>query len=60
MTIFHDLGHSSLLIWIIKQNKNNWGRNYMKYSYNSLQFWYGSLIKISKNLREKPRTDENI
>ena len=32
----------------------------MKYSYNFMQFWYGSLINLPKNLGKKHKTDKNI
>ena len=60
MVVFHYFEHSTLSIWIIKQNKNNWARDCIKHSYNFMQFWYRPLINLPKNMGEKTKTDKNI
>ena len=53
MIIFHNFEHSSLPILFMKQNKDNWERNYMKHFYNFMQFWYSPLSNLPQIFLQK-------
>ena len=53
---FHNFEHSSLTISLIKQNKNNWARNYMWRSYHFVQLWHKPFLNLPKNLGKRTQT----
>ena len=59
MIIFDNFEHSSLSTSIVKQNKNNWARNYMLHSYDFVQFQHKPLLNLPKSLGKRTQTPKN-
>ena len=59
MIIFHDFEHSFLPTPLIKQNKNNWKRNFIWHYYYFVQFKHKPLLNLPKDLGKMTQTAKN-